>query len=148
MHRIHRLLTWPAAAYIAFIFLWYEQYKLTGNPGSVHLFTILSDWLYLDGYEKPFRLAVGSAELIASILVLLPWTRMYGAALSLGIISGAIFFHVASPLGIDPYNDGATLFKEACAVWVCSVFVLTSYRTELMALYERVTGRADATVAA
>jgi len=29
---------------------------------------------------------------------------MHGALLTMGIMSGAIFFHVASPLGIDPYN--------------------------------------------
>jgi uncharacterized membrane protein YphA (DoxX/SURF4 family) len=137
MHRIHRLLTWPAALYIAYIYLWYEQFKLTGNQGSVDLFTILSDWLYLDGYEKPFRLTVAIAELVASFLVLLPWTRMYGAVLSFGIISGAIFFHVASPLGIDPYDDGGKLFKEAVAVWFCSVFILAFYRAELMALVQR-----------
>ncbi|MGE0223869.1 MAG: hypothetical protein AB7F35_00340 [Acetobacteraceae bacterium] len=132
MNRIHRLLTWPASLYIAYIFLWYEQYKLTGNLGSVELFTTITDWLYLDGYEKPFRLTVATAEIIASVLVVVPATRMYGATLALGIISGAIFFHVASPLGIDPYNDGATLFKEACAVWLCAVFILVSYREEAM----------------
>jgi uncharacterized membrane protein YphA (DoxX/SURF4 family) len=137
MHRIYRLLTWPAALFIAYIFLWYEQFKLTGNQGSVELFTILSDWLFLDGYEKPFRLTVAIAELIASVLVVIPATRMFGALLSFGIISGAIFFHVASPLGIDPYNDGGTLFKEACAVWVCAVFILASYRAELIALAQR-----------
>lgn len=131
MQRIHRLLTWPAAIYIAGIFLWYEQYKLTGNQGSVDLFTTITDWLYLDGYEKPFRLSVAIAEIIASVLVVLPRTRMYGALLSLGIISGAIFFHVVSPLGIDPYQDGGTLFKEACAVWLCAGFILLSYRAEL-----------------
>ena len=134
MDRIHRLLTWPAALLIAFIFLWYEQYKLTGNEGSVQLFTTLSNWLYLDGYEKPFRLSVATAEIIASILVVIPVTRMYGAALSLGIISGAIFFHVFSPLGIDPYMDDGKLFKEACAVWLASVFILLSYRREAIAL--------------
>lgn len=147
MQRFHtrlnaRLLTWPAALYIAFIFLWYEQYKLTGNQGSVDLFTIITDWLYLDGYEKPFRLAVATAEIIASVLVLIPLTRPYGAVLSFGIISGAIFFHVASPLGIDPYQDGATLFKEACAVWACSVFILACYRRELIAIVRAGIGHA------
>ncbi len=42
-------LTWPAAFWIAYEFLWYEQYKLTGNEGSVHLFTILTDWLGFPG---------------------------------------------------------------------------------------------------
>lgn len=144
MDRIHRLLTWPAALLIAFIFLWYEQYKLTGNEGSVHLFTILSDWLYLDGYEKPFRLSVAIAEIVASVLVVIPFTRMYGAALSLGIISGAIFFHIVSPLGIDPYMDGGKLFKEACAVWLASVFILLSYRREAIALIGGLKARAIA----
>lgn len=129
-----RTLTWPAALYIAFIFLWYEQYKLTGNQGSVDLFTTITDWLYLDGYEKPFRLTVATAEIIASVLVVIPFTRAYGAVLSLGIISGAIFFHVASPLGIDPYQDGGKLFKEACAVWACSAFIIACYRQKLIAI--------------
>ena len=148
MNHIHRLLTWPAALYIAFIFLWYEQYKLTGNQGSVDLFTTITDWLFLDGYEKPFRLAVATAEIIAAVLVVMPLTRMYGAILSLGIISGAIFFHVASPLGIDPYGDGGTLFKEACAVWVCSVFVLVSYRDTLIASGRTMLGIGKATAMA
>ena len=37
------LLVRPAAVFIARILLWYEQFKLTGNPGSVWLFTVLSD---------------------------------------------------------------------------------------------------------
>ncbi len=130
MDRIHRLLTWPAALVIAAVLLWYEQYKLTGNPGSVELFTTISDWLYLDGYEKPFRLSVAIAEIVASVLVLIPVTRMFGALFSLGLMSGAIFFHVVSPLGIDPYNDGGQLFQQACLVWLCSVFILASYRDE------------------
>jgi uncharacterized membrane protein YphA (DoxX/SURF4 family) len=134
MARIHRLLTWPAALYIAGILLWYEQYKLTGNPGSVWLFTVLSDWLFLDGHEKPFRLFVACMEIAASVLVVIPYTRMWGAALALGVMSGAIFFHLVSPLGIDPYHDGGALFKEACTVWLCAAFVLLSYRAEAKAI--------------
>jgi hypothetical protein len=134
MARVHRLLTWPAALYIAGILLWYEQYKLTGNPGSVWLFTVLSDWLFISGYEKPFRLFVASLEIAASVLVIIPYTRMGGAALALGVMSGAIFFHLVSPLGIDPYHDGGALFKEACTVWLCAVFILLSYRAEAKAI--------------
>ena len=132
--RAHRLLTWPAALFVAGILLWYEQYKLTGNPGSVFLFTVLSDWLFLDGHEKAFRLFVATMEIVASVLIVIPYTRMVGAAFALGIMSGALFFHLVSPLGIDPYKDGGTLFKEACAVWLCAAFVLASYRREAMAL--------------
>jgi hypothetical protein len=131
MERILRLITWPAALYIAAILLWYEQYKLTGASGSVYLFTILSDWLFIHGHEKAFRLTVGIAEIIAAILVVWPSTRMIGAGFALLIMSGAIFFHTVSPLGIDPYGDGGQLFMEACEVWVLSGFILFVYRVEL-----------------
>lgn len=135
--RILRLATWPAALFIAFIFLWYEQYKLTGNPGSVWLFQILADWLGIGAHEKPFRLTVAILELIASVLVVIPATRMLGAGLSLGLMSGAIFFHVVSPLGIDPYEDGGRLFKEAVGVWFCSLFILYVLRDEVFAMLRR-----------
>ena len=138
MDRVLRLLTWPAALYIAGVLLWYEQYKLTGNEGSVYLFTILSDWLHIHGYEKPFRLFVASMEIAASILVVVPATRVFGAAFALGIMSGAIFFHVVSPLGIDPYNDGGALFKEACTVWLCAAFILAVRRDDAISLLRQV----------
>jgi hypothetical protein len=141
MARIHRMLTWPAAFYIAGVLLWYEQYKLTGNPGSVWLFTVLSDWLFIHGYEKPFRLFVASMEVVASVLVVIPGTRMWGAALALGVMSGAIFFHLVSPLGVDPYHDGGALFKEACTVWLCAAFILLSYRAEVRATIAELVGR-------
>ena len=134
MYRILRFLTWPAALYIAGTLLWYEQYKLTGNEGSVYLFTILSDWLFIHGYEKPFRLFVAIMEIAASIFVVLPGTRVFGAAFALGVMSGAIFFHLVSPLGIDPYHDGGALFKEACEVWACAAFILIVRRDDAIAL--------------
>lgn len=133
-NRIAKLLTWPAALFIAGILLWYEQYKLPGHPGSVHLFTVLSDWLGIHGYEKPFRLFVAICEIIASVLVVVPATRLLGGLGAMALMSGAIFFHVVSPLGIDPYGDGGTLFKEACAVWACAAFVVWAYRADAVAL--------------
>ncbi len=140
MDRILRLLTWPAALFIGGTLLWYEQYKLTGNPGSVYLFTILSDWLGIHGYEKPFRLFVGIMEIAASILVVVPPTRVFGAFFALGVMSGAIFFHLVSPLGIDPYHDGGALFQEALEVWASAAFILIAMRTDAIALVRRVTG--------
>ncbi|WP_395665214.1 hypothetical protein [Methylocella sp.] len=137
MDRALKLLTWPAALFIAGILLWYEQFKLTGNQGSVDLFQTLADWLFIPSYEKPFRLGVAIAEIIASVLVVIPATRVAGAAFALAIMSGAIFFHVASPLGIDPYNDGGVLFKQACAVWASAAYILFAYRAEATMLVRR-----------
>ena len=55
----------------------------------------------------------------------------------LGIITGAIFFHVFSPIGIDPFEDGAKLFKEAVSVWFASAAILLVMRRELQALLAR-----------
>ncbi len=93
----------------------------------------------MHGFEKPFRLGVATAEIIAAVLIVLPRTRVPGAALALGLMSGAIFFHLVSPLGVDPYGDGGVLFTEACEVWLCSAFVLIAWRREASALLQRCT---------
>ena len=131
---IRRAAPWALSVWIAYVFLWYLQYKFTGHPGSVELFTTLTDWLGFNGYEKVMRIGTGSAELLASILLFIPLTQTIGAAFSLAIMTGAIFFHAASPLGIDPYGDGGVLFKEACATWVASAIILLLQRDRAIAL--------------
>jgi hypothetical protein len=139
--RLLKWLAWLPALYAAQIMLWYEQFKLTGAEGSVMLFNTLADWLWISGYEQPFRLTVAIAELIASVLLINTGSRMYGALLTLGIMSGAIFFHVVSPLGIDPYHDGGQLFMEACWTWLSAAVILLIYRRELTALVAGLTSR-------
>ncbi len=125
---------WLLALWIAYIFVWYLQYKFTGADGSVWLFTVLTDWLGLSGYEKVMRIGVGSAELLAAVLVLIRRTQVFGAAMSAAIMTGAIFFHVVSPLGIDPYEDGGVLFTEACLVLLAALAILWLRRDEALDL--------------
>ena len=127
-------LAWVAAVWIAWELLHYEQYKLTGNPGSVFLFTVLTDWLGFSGYEKVTRLSVATVEISAVILVLIPRTQGFGGLLAAGVMGGAIFFHVISSLGIDPYEDDGVLFREACVTLVCGLFVAWVRRDQLWAL--------------
>lgn len=122
---------WTAAAYIAFIFLWYEQYKLFGHPGSVALFTTLTDWAGFPGYEKIMRLGVGICEIFASALILVPPTQALGAIGALILMTGAMFFHIFTPLGVDPYGDGGILFKEAFSVWTCAWLVIWWRRDQI-----------------
>ena len=124
-------LCWAPAAWIAAIFVWYLQYKFTDHPGSTYLFTILTDWLGFHGHEKVMRIGTGALELIASVLLFIRPTQLIGAALAWAIMTGAIFFHLASPLGIDPYNDGGVLFKQAISVWVSALVVLWVRRAEV-----------------
>jgi uncharacterized membrane protein YphA (DoxX/SURF4 family) len=140
LSRPARIASWLAAGWIAWELGYYEQYKLTGNEGSVELFTTLSNWLGTPGGEKPFRLFVAVQEITALVLVLLPWTRVPGAALAFATMAGAIFFHLASPLGIDPYGDGGVLFKEAVFTLLMAGLILVLHRGELPGWLARLRG--------
>ncbi len=136
--RILKLLAWGAAIWIAWEFLWYEQYKLTGNPGSVEgIFQPLATWFGIPAHEKPIRLTVATMEIVASVLVLVPRTRLFGGLLAMGLLGGAIFFHPIGPIGIDPYGDGGRLFKEACFTFLMAGFVVFAHRDELRAILTR-----------
>ncbi|MDX2102887.1 MAG: DoxX family protein [Alphaproteobacteria bacterium] len=132
------LVCWPLAGFATFIFIRYLEFKFGGHPGSVFLFTVLTDWLFLDGLERWMRVGVGSMELLAGILLMIRPTQVIGAALAAGIMSGAIFFHIVSPLGIDPYHDGGKLFTEACLVLTGALIILGLRRAEAFALLARI----------
>ena len=50
-------------------------------------------------------------------------------------MSGAISFHLFTPLGIDPNNDGGFLFVMACVVWVGSIAMLIIRRADVFAIF-------------
>ena len=60
-------------------------FKFTAAPESVYIFSKL-------GMEPWGRLGIGVLELIASVLILIPGTTVFGAVLGLGLMSGALFF--------------------------------------------------------
>lgn len=62
--------------------------------------------------------------------IFLPAARHTGCGRA---VSEAIF-HLASPLGIDPYNDGAGLFIEACETLAAALFIVAVRRAGLPAL--------------
>ncbi len=131
---LRQALPWALAIWIAYIFIWYLQYKFLGHEGSIWLFTVLTDWLGVPGYEKVMRIGVGSTELAAGLLCLYRPTQSIGGALGAGIMTGAIFFHLVSPLGIDPYEDGGVLFAEAVTVWLAGLALLYIRRDEALAI--------------
>ena len=81
---------------------------------------------------------IGTAELVASfILIATMLARSYrflqpaGALLAIAIMSGAISFHLFTPLGVNVDNDGGSLFFTACGVWIGSWALLYLRRREL-----------------
>ena len=122
------------AAFVAAIILLQTLYfKFTAQPESVYIFSKL-------GIEPYGRIGSGVFELITSLLLLFPKTRVYGGVLGMGVISGAIFSHLFI-LGIEVQNDGGTLFLLALAVFFCCLFILIIERDALIRLVKRFSQR-------
>ena len=150
MNTVRKYLPWVLAVYIAFVFIQSLFFKFTGAPETVHIFTTIGTWLSLQVFADYGAYAVGIAELIASILLFVPRTQAVGAALALAIMTGAIFFHLVSPLGVVVVNeamgvesDGGLLFGMACGVWISAAIIL-SLRWEQVTGYLPFLGRRQA----
>ena len=63
-----------------------------------------------------------------------PGLQVAGAAVAFGTMAGAICFHLFTALGVDPYHDGGTLFKEACTNLVFAAAILVLRRDEILPL--------------
>ena len=126
MHNLTKtqsILSWALQLAAAGILLQTLFFKFTGAEESVYIFTTL-------GVEPWGRIGSGVAELIASVLLLVPATAPIGAVMALGVMGGAILSHVAV-LGIDVMGDGGLLFGLAVIVFLCSLVVLAIRRAQL-----------------
>lgn len=122
MKRIY--VVWALSAYIAFVFVQSLFFKFTGSKESIFIFSTLRDWSGIGLFEPAGRWIIGSAELVASILLFVPRARIFGAAMAIGIMTGAIFFHLFTPLGVVILGDGGELFTLACGVWLSGWIIL------------------------
>jgi hypothetical protein len=124
--------SWTLRGIAAVILLQTLFFKFTGAKESVYIFTTVGNWTGLSFMEPWGRIGSGVAELIAAVLLLLPPTVVFGSLLSLGVIGGAIFFHLTA-LGITlpAVDDRGELFALALVVFVCSAAVLIMHRDEL-----------------
>lgn len=127
--------------YIAFVFIQSLFYKFADAPETQHIFATLDAWAAGFGPAGLFApggifsaKVIGSAELVASLVMLASLItgrvilRVLGALMSVGIISGAIFFHLFTPLGIEVQGDGGLLFTMACGVWLAAVSLILMER--------------------
>ena len=116
---------WVVRILAALIMLQTLYFKFTAHPQSVHLFTEL-------GMEPWGRIGTGIFELIASILILYPRTTGIGASIGIGLMSGAIFFHLTI-LGIK-FDGDYVLFFYALITLICCIFLAWIYRDQLFRL--------------
>jgi hypothetical protein len=132
--RKQTIATFVLSLYIAFVFVQSLFFKWTGSEESIFIFATLRDWSGIALFEPFGRFFIGFCELIASILLFVPRLRIWGAGMALVIISGAIVFHLFTPLGVEIKGDGGLLFTLACGVWLASVAILLIHRREALAL--------------
>lgn len=118
-----KILQLVARIIAAAIMLQTLYFKFTAHPESVYIFSTL-------GIEPFGRIGSGIAELIASILLLIPKTAWMGAIMGLGVMAGAIVSHLTI-LGIDVKNDGGQLFYMALLTFVCCLIVVFYERAKI-----------------
>lgn len=150
-----KYIPWLLAIYIAFVFLQSLFFKFAGSEETVIIFTTIGAWMAGISLLKPIAEAfmlyggfvVGAVELLASVLVLIPRTRVWGALVGLGVISGAIFFHLFTPLGVVRIvdaagnTDGGVLFFMACGVWLSCVALIYLGRKQIFLLRSALSGQ-------
>ena len=113
------LLLWACRIIAALIMLQTLYFKFTAAPESVYIFSQV-------GMEPEGRIATAIAELLASVLILIPRTSLIGASMALFIMIGAIATHVAI-IGIEVMNDGGQLFIYALIVALASFYIILKY---------------------
>ncbi len=116
------IFTWVLRIVAAVILLQTLYFKFTADPQSVALFTKL-------GMEPWGRIGTGVFELIASILILIPRTTLLGSLMGLGLMSGAIFFHLTK-LGIN-FGGDVILFTYAVITFVCCLILIIINRKKI-----------------
>jgi len=129
------------AVFMAVIFLDSLRYKFTDHPKTQEIFGRLDGWAGTIGAPGLFghtglfsQYVIGTIELLAASLLLIGLLPRFkhlqagGALAGLLVMSGAVSFHLFTPLGIDPNNDGGGLFAAACTNLAFALVLLLGFR--------------------
>lgn len=140
--------------YVGFVFVQSLFFKFTDAPETLFIFGTLDVWASgfgLGGVFAPGGIfsahMIGTAELVASLLLLaglfppLRAVRFAGGLFATAIMSGAIVFHLFTPLGVEVQGDGGLLFGMACGVWVSGLVLAWTALPDALPIIDRVLGR-------
>jgi len=126
------LVKYVPTVFITFVFVQSLFFKFTGSYETDYIFGVLGAWSGLVFFGNYGGYIIGVAELMASILLFTRWHGL-GSLMAMGIMSGAIVFHLFTPLGVVMPefnevgevigNDGGLLFGMACLVWLSATFL-------------------------
>ena len=149
--RYFSIASWLIVIWITKVFLFSLPYKFTNHPDTQHIFGTIGAWMQTtinQGLGTWFihygAYAVGTAELITSLVLLSPalfWLlhktginksfpprhlmHAIGGLMASTIMTGAVFFHLFTPLGIEVLNEGkndhGSLFFAAVSILISGV---------------------------
>ena len=122
----NKIFPWLLRIIAAVIMLQTLYFKFTAAEESVYIFSTL-------GIEPWGRIGTGVAELIASVLLLIPATTVFGAILAMGIMGGALASHLLF-LGLEVKGDGGQLFAYALIVFVAAGMLAWQNREKIFSL--------------
>lgn len=133
MDKVKPIVYWAARIAAAVIMLQTLYFKFSGAEESIYIFSTV-------GMEPWGRIGTGVLELVASVLLLINATAWLGALLGLGLMAGALFFHLTI-LGIDVKGDGGYLFLLALLVAVFCLIVLAFNRQRITTVVTTLIGK-------
>lgn len=147
------IISWLITLWISKVFLFSLPYKFSLHPDTQHIFGVIGDWMkdviglsLGEWFSSYGAYAVGSFELVISSILLLPallWLlakmkvikktpdqqllHAAGGLLAFFVMSGAMFFHLFTPLGIEVIHQGASdngsLFYAAASIAFLGFFM-------------------------
>ena len=133
MEKIKPVIYWTARIAAAIIMVQTLYFKFSGAEESIYIFSTV-------GMEPWGRIGTGILELVASVLILINATAWLGALLGLGLMAGALFFHLTI-LGIEVKGDGGYLFLLAVLVAVLCAIVLEFNKQRITDIAAKVFGK-------
>jgi hypothetical protein len=141
MTRLLKLVPHAMAVFMAAVFLDSLRFKFTDHPKTQVIFGRLNDWSAslgapgLFGHTGLFsQYVIGSVELLAASMLIagiaprLRRLQAAGALAGLLVMTGAVSFHLLTPLSTDPNHDGGGLFVAACLNLAFALGLLTVFR--------------------
>lgn len=157
--RMLPIFSWVVVLWIGKVFLLSLPYKFTLHPDTQHIFGIIGIWMqgvvgesFGAWFASYGSYAVGSVELLVSIILFSPvilWLltkikllkchlsrsliHAIGGLMASGVMAGAVFFHLITPLGVEVIHegqsDGGSLFYAAVSIFILGfVLFVVNYR--------------------
>ena len=113
-----------------FVFFGAQKFGAS-NP----IFSIIAERSGISLFEPVIRMLTGVAEIGTAILILMPRTRLLGALGGLGVLAGAIGFHLSPWLGINVPGVGHGLFIVALILTALTAALFLILRKEGYSLF-------------